>query len=409
MSQFTTPILIPSGGPAQPLERVAFGDTPGKGGYDEAWLQKLLFEYPDALPCEEIDPAYSDLVPICREMGTDAGPIDLVYVTPQGRLVLVETKLWRNPQARREAVVQILDYAKHLSTWEYEDLLREVLRSVSGKGNILYDKVKGFEGALEEKAFVDQVSRNLRTGQFLLLIVGDGIREGVRALAEFLEQFGSLEFTFGLVEVGVFDVDGIGRLVQPRILAKTLVVKRTVVVADKGVTVREEETRESEGGEPVDPAALAQRRELEAFYLKFWTDFIGKLHLDDSSQPFAKPNTGTNIYFSMPPSGGTAWVSAYFAQSKSRVGVYLTFTRNTQFAPVAWKALKAEAKQIEEELGVPVDWLTDEDGKFMVACRMSYEKLDGRGLDEIRKFFADRINRFVNVFRPRLERLVEKL
>ena len=48
---------------------------------------------------------------------------------PLGRLTLAEFKLWRNPQARREVIGQILDYAKELASWRYADLQREVSRT----------------------------------------------------------------------------------------------------------------------------------------------------------------------------------------------------------------------------------------------------------------------------------------
>jgi hypothetical protein len=46
-------------------------------------------------------------------------------VTPSGLPVLVECKLWRNPQARHQVVSQILDYAKELSRWSSSDAQRE--------------------------------------------------------------------------------------------------------------------------------------------------------------------------------------------------------------------------------------------------------------------------------------------
>ena len=49
-----------------------------------------------------------------REVLTAAGLIDVLYVSPAGLVTIVETKLWRNPEARREVVGQILDYAKEL-------------------------------------------------------------------------------------------------------------------------------------------------------------------------------------------------------------------------------------------------------------------------------------------------------
>jgi hypothetical protein len=76
------------------------------------------------------------------EISTAAGPIDVVYITPQGRLVIIETKLWRNPEARRKVVGQILDYAKELKGWTYSDLQRETSRRTGIKGNSPYQIVR---------------------------------------------------------------------------------------------------------------------------------------------------------------------------------------------------------------------------------------------------------------------------
>src|SRR5690554_5194212 len=126
------------------------------------------------------------------EMNTAAGPIDIIYVTPQGKLVIVEAKLWRNPEARRKVIGQVLDYAKELSLWDYEDLQREVSRATGRKGNVLYQIVADQFPETDEALFVDEVTRSLADGRFLLLILGDGIREGVAAIAQFLEEVGTL-------------------------------------------------------------------------------------------------------------------------------------------------------------------------------------------------------------------------
>jgi hypothetical protein len=83
----------------------------------EAHIQALIHEHPACLPIVEIDAMFSGPVPICTELNTPAGPIDNFMVTPSGLPVLIECKLWRNPEARREVVSQILDYAKELSRW----------------------------------------------------------------------------------------------------------------------------------------------------------------------------------------------------------------------------------------------------------------------------------------------------
>jgi hypothetical protein len=93
-----------------------------EGVYHESWLQELLRQHPDILPAAEIEPVFQPLISIGCEVGTATGSIDNLFISPRGYLVLVETKLWRNPQARREVVAQAIDYAASLSKWTYSDL-----------------------------------------------------------------------------------------------------------------------------------------------------------------------------------------------------------------------------------------------------------------------------------------------
>ena len=108
-SGFAGPILVRPDNTSVVLKQVAISHK-GEHAYDEAWLQRLLFRHPEALPIVEIDDSFSGLIPLCMEMDTPAGAVDAVYVTPTGRLALLEAKLWRNPEARRKVIAQILDY-----------------------------------------------------------------------------------------------------------------------------------------------------------------------------------------------------------------------------------------------------------------------------------------------------------
>lgn len=93
----------------------------------EAELQALVHAHPEALPIAEIDQQFVGALAICRELQlAGAGAVDNFLITQNGLPVLVECKLWRNPEARREVVGQILDYAKVLSRWSVADLEREV-------------------------------------------------------------------------------------------------------------------------------------------------------------------------------------------------------------------------------------------------------------------------------------------
>ena len=247
-SRYGQTVYLPKlqGNRAVPLQRRRLTQETGEDGYDENWLQSLLFQTPEILPTGEFDPAFDPAMPLCRELPTAAGPIDLAYVSDQGRLSIVECKLWRNPEARRYAVSQILDYAKEISRWSYEELNAAVCRARARDKHpvaSLFELVREQNDTIDETTFVDDVTRSLASGHFLLLVVGDGIREGVERIAEYLTQSAGLRFTFGLVELAIFDMpegSAGGIIVEPRVLAKTVEIERAVVRrADAAVVVED--------------------------------------------------------------------------------------------------------------------------------------------------------------------------
>ena len=155
----------------------------------EAVLRDLIAEHPALLPVHDLDPSYGRLVTVTRELTIPGvGFVDVLLIDEAGRLVMVECKLWRNPQARREVVGQILDYARELSRYGYEDLQRQVSIATRRQGNVLYALAQEAGGTLPEAEFVDRVTRDLAAGRFLLLIVGDGIAEGTRRIGEYLRD-----------------------------------------------------------------------------------------------------------------------------------------------------------------------------------------------------------------------------
>ncbi len=210
--------------------------------FTEDWLQNLIHTNPQLVPASDLEPVWRDLVAVCRELPCPAGFIDNVFVTPQGYLVFVECKLWRNTEARRKVIAQILDYAKDIADWQYDDLAHAInSANKTDFENPLYECVKDHPEAADEIAFVDRVSRNLRFGRHLLLIVGDGIHENLVSLVEHVQGYMGLQFMLGLIEIGIFRFQEQGGLVIiPNIVAKTLIVERAVLrLESKGILVEE--------------------------------------------------------------------------------------------------------------------------------------------------------------------------
>lgn len=226
--QLSTPIMIDENGQHEPLTRLQLEDR----DYDESWLQQLLFDHASLIPVDELEPAFADHVAVCRELPTPAGPVDLLYMNPRGFITLVETKLWRNPDARRSVVAQVIDYTKELARWTYEDLAQAATKASGGGSTDPLISLFGEHEDFQEAEFIDSVTRNLRLGRFLLLIVGDGVREGVEHMVEYLQETPQLHFSLGLIEMGLYRTGAEGKgplLVQPRILARTQEITRAVV------------------------------------------------------------------------------------------------------------------------------------------------------------------------------------
>ena len=210
--------------------------------FTEKWLQDIIHANPELVPASDIEPVWRDLMAVCQELPCPAGSIDNVFVTPQGYLVFVECKLWRNTEARRKVIAQILDYAKDIAEWQYDDLSRAINRANNTDyENPLYECVNDHPEAADEIEFVDRVSRNLRFGRHLLLIVGDGIQENLVSLVEHVQKHMGLHFMLGLVEVGIFRLqEQKGLVIVPNIVAKTLIVERGVLRLEEKNIVLEE-------------------------------------------------------------------------------------------------------------------------------------------------------------------------
>jgi hypothetical protein len=199
--------------------------------HDEAWLQRRIHEHPELLPIWDIEPAFWPAVPVCMELPLSSGFVDNLLVNPDGNLVLVECKLWRNPEARRKVIAQIIEYARSLASLDYEQLEAQVRQAQEVTGTSLYQIA---HAEISEAEFIDAVSRNLRLGRFLLLIAGDGIQESVESLTEYLQQHAGIHFTLALVQLTIHDDADGSALIVPSIPLRTVNIVRGIVEIIEG-------------------------------------------------------------------------------------------------------------------------------------------------------------------------------
>ncbi len=203
--------------------------------FNEDWIQKLIYNNPDILPINELETGFAPAIAIGREVSTAAGYIDNLFISPDGYLTIIETKLWRNPEARREVVGQILDYAKELNKWTFTNLDNSVkqfnsLYNNNNDGLLATVRKHTDLEETEEQYFIDNVNKNLKRGRFLLLIVGDGIRESVEEMVDYLTQTSQLYFTLALIELQVYKFQSDNSLIViPQLVTRTREVIRAVV------------------------------------------------------------------------------------------------------------------------------------------------------------------------------------
>ena len=233
MKSSTRPMMVTAiGQPTQTcmaLEGLELRKSTSSSQYDEKWIQKLIDRHPAVLPIADIEPGLEGALSICCELPTPSGFIDNLLITREGGIVIVEAKLWRNPEARRKVIGQILDYAKDLNRWTYEDLERAVGRALGRTASLTEMVLKASENT-EAASFIDAVSRNLRLGRFLCMIVGDGIQESAEQLADFIQQHVGLHFTLSMVELSLWRLpSGADVFVQPRVILRTVQIERPVI------------------------------------------------------------------------------------------------------------------------------------------------------------------------------------
>lgn len=235
MKQHVTPVILQQDRAVR-LERVELNGR----FYTEEWIQGICFDHPTLLPIDELESSFGGVVSICKELSTPSGSCDLVYLNPLGTITLAECKLWRNPEARRQAVGQLLDYAKDITKWDYSRFEAECLKARKSTETSLHQIVSNYYPEIVEQEFIDQVQTNLQRGRFLLLIVGDGIRENMEDIVSYLQGHGGLSFTLSLIELPVYSKPGSEDLIiTPRILARTKEIIRTVIRLDDGGALKE--------------------------------------------------------------------------------------------------------------------------------------------------------------------------
>ena len=139
----------------------------------EAKLEDLLVRSPGLL--------MDNLVLIGRQVPTEGGPLDLLGVDEDGRLVVFELK---RGTLTREAVAQVVDYASDIAEMD-TDRLGKIVQGASGHGGI--EKVEDFYDWYSQNY---PNSESALAGKPKMVLVGLGVDDRARRMVNFLVDSG---------------------------------------------------------------------------------------------------------------------------------------------------------------------------------------------------------------------------
>jgi hypothetical protein len=384
-----------TGDTASALRRVPLS---GDGLFDEKWLQALLFAHPELLPLDQAEPGAGPIIPLCREFSIprESGTVflDILGATRAGRLVLIECKLWRNPQARREVIAQVLEYASLLRGWSFGDLTARLMAR-PGTSDIYPHMRKHFPD-LDEARFVDAVSRSLETGDFHLVIAGDGIRSDLQAIAAHLNGSAMGMARLSLVEIQLWS-DPLGRVVVvPGLSLRTAVVEQRVVVNQDGIPLRLAESAPATPvtSAPADPVSDAEALARRAANRHFWQRVIDNLRFDHPDQP--PPRHGSNNWVRLDLPSPAVGITLY--RTPNELGAFLRVQGEEGQAFL--QALAEQADTLRAETGLDLVFEEGDAPRMKVIHRFAADHAPSN--DEQFAWLCDTANRLVNLARPRI-------
>lgn len=352
----------------------------------ESWLQQALFDSPELLnhlPQDRLNP----ITPLCRELALRGASstvyLDIFAVRADGTPVLVECKLWRNPQARREVIGQILEYASLLHKRSYSDIEAQVRFQVS---HGIWEAIKGFDKGVDQASFIDRFTHCLGSGEFDLIIAGDGIRSDLISITDLLSRSSTNVGQLSLMEVSVWKHFSDFILVaSPPVRFKQESFSVTPIQSTAGASIIDEVTSSSS----------EQREKNRAF----WDEFIKRASFDHPEQE--SPRHGGNNWVRMKFPEPAGWVTCYRTQSEfPRVGVFMTL--NGERGEEVYENLMSRA----DELRTVLPEIGFDEARHQaptVFIRRAMDIADESTTALQLEWLLEYSNRFVSLLRPILE------
>jgi hypothetical protein len=201
-------------------------EVPGASYKNEEELRQLLVDSPNILPIEELPGLDTTVqVTVGREAPLGSGYVDVLWIDTEGQLTVVEVKLRKNPEVRREVVAQAVSYAAFLEGMARDDFERNIVRPYL-EGAHDSDELNGdlpdvianlSESDVDGPGFWSGLDASLINGFIRVLIVVDEAHPQLRRTISYLNRHS--DFEIYLIEVGFHrSTDRRHEILSPQIL-----------------------------------------------------------------------------------------------------------------------------------------------------------------------------------------------
>ena len=382
----------------------------GESLFDEKWLQEVLFENIDLIKVS--DPAYDRIriIPLCRELSLNDGFrnlfLDILAVTETGKLVLIECKLWKNPQARREVLAQTLEYASLMQKLSYSDLAAKLKKHIpAGSGDPIAYLFNEKQLDFDEGLLIDRIAQNMRRGDFHLIIAGDGIRGDLANLVSSSVMSGmTAELT--LLEIAVHQNQTGEILLSPSVPSETETVTRTVLVSAEGMpAIIEEDVNPDVNSTSASSTPRPMQKEVKEANNAFWSHAMSSISFDHPEQEPLRRG-GNNWCKALLPDP-LKWVTAW--RTKDKLGVFLRINNDEVNFYRSFFEERLEAMKAEVSPDIRVETPEGKSGwteaLFISVALKDIDTLDPKTEETQIKWLSDHLNRFVNFLRPLIKEL----
>jgi hypothetical protein len=215
-----------------------------------------------------------------REYSTNYGNIDVLFITKDADIIIIETKLIRNPEAIRSVVAQLVGYIKSMSMEGVDKLLESVNNNKLKLDN---------DFKLSEK-FISVLSKNISHGNIYGIIVGDDIHPNLLGLIDSIQSAPHLSFHLNLIKIESYLFDN-NIIISAFNIESTKEIERSVInitidFEKKESTIESKSPeKDSKGSKPILTwneymnNVNEKYRNLIGTFVEKWKDIIFKINM----------------------------------------------------------------------------------------------------------------------------------